>query len=120
MESGAEDRHLTRRSEPPLILGTINVDGYPSAKLGEFHKTVVRKEQGGLPYSSEESSLLDFHYSNLEFACGAELTQVHLALYTRRGLVQCFSDRSLLSTGTTMMPSPSSPVLMPFYPLDIT
>ena len=37
---------------------------------------MVTGEQGFLPYTPEEKSLLDFHYSNLEFACGAELSQV--------------------------------------------
>ena len=49
---------------------------FSTAKLGELHKTVVTRQQGCLPYSAEESSLLNFHYSNLEFACGAELSQV--------------------------------------------
>lgn len=38
--------------------------------------TVVTSEQGFTSYSPEETSLLDFHYSNLEFACGAQLSQV--------------------------------------------
>ena len=55
-----------------------------TAKLEELHKAVVREEQGCLPYTAEETSLLDFHFSNLEFACGADLSQVHLVLYSRR------------------------------------
>lgn len=55
-----------------------------TAKLEELHKTVVREDQGCLPYTAEETSLLGFHFSNLEFACGADLSQVHLVVYSRK------------------------------------
>ena len=49
---------------------------FPAGKLDELHGTVLGREQPGLPYTPEESRLLDFHYSNLEFACGAPLSKV--------------------------------------------
>lgn len=45
-------------------------------KLVELHQQIMAEEGGEVDYSEMENRLLDFHLSNLEFACGASLDKV--------------------------------------------
>ncbi|CAI8024054.1 Lysine-specific histone demethylase 1B [Geodia barretti] len=69
-------------------------------KLEELHTTVLSLEQVSQPYTAEEKSLLDFHYSNLEFACGAQLSQISSLNWDHNDTFSQFSGpHAILPTG---------------------
>lgn len=73
------------------------VDESLETKLGQLHKDILVEQT---PYSEEEWRLLDFHYSNLEFACGATLDKISAVHWDHNDTFYQFSgSHALISEG---------------------
>eukprot|EP00731_Ephydatia_muelleri_P010985 Em0005g1571a len=73
------------------------VDESLESKLSQLHEDILA---GQASYAEEEWRLLDFHYSNLEFACGATLDKISAVHWDHNDTFYQFSgSHALISEG---------------------
>ncbi|XP_030644941.1 lysine-specific histone demethylase 1B [Chanos chanos] len=75
-----------------------NQDAPLGEKIQEVHKTFL--QESGIQFSELEEKVLQFHLSNLEFACGSTLDQVSARSWDHNEFFAQFSgDHTLLTEG---------------------